>query len=29
MGTDYDPAVVKAFDAAFRKQKLEVPEVMV
>ena len=29
MGTDYDPTVVKAFDAAFRKQKLEVPEVMV
>jgi putative nucleotidyltransferase with HDIG domain len=28
-GTDYDPSVVKAFDAAFRKQKLEVPEVMV
>jgi putative nucleotidyltransferase with HDIG domain len=29
MGADYDPAVVKAFDAAFRKQKMEVPEVMV
>jgi putative nucleotidyltransferase with HDIG domain len=29
MGTDYDPTVVKAFDAAFRKQKMEVPEVMV
>jgi putative nucleotidyltransferase with HDIG domain len=29
MGTDYDPSVVKAFDAAFRKQKMEVPEVMV
>jgi HD-GYP domain-containing protein (c-di-GMP phosphodiesterase class II) len=29
IGTDYDPTVVKAFDAAFRKQKLEVPEVMV
>jgi putative nucleotidyltransferase with HDIG domain len=29
MGTDYDPSVVKAFEAAFRKQKLEVPEVMV
>jgi putative nucleotidyltransferase with HDIG domain len=29
MGTDYDPAVVKAFDSAFRKQKMEVPEVMV
>jgi putative nucleotidyltransferase with HDIG domain len=29
VGHDFDPAVVKAFEAAFRKQKLEVPEVMV
>jgi putative nucleotidyltransferase with HDIG domain len=29
VGSDYDPVVVKAFDAAFRKQKMEVPEVMV
>lgn len=28
-GTDFDPNVVKAFESAFRKQKLEVPEVMV
>jgi putative nucleotidyltransferase with HDIG domain len=28
-GTDFDPAVVAAFDSAFRKQKIEVPEVMV
>jgi len=29
MGTDFDPSVVKAFESAFRKQRLEVPEVMV
>ena len=29
VGSDFDPAVVKAFEAAFRKQKLEIPEVMV
>jgi HD-GYP domain-containing protein (c-di-GMP phosphodiesterase class II) len=29
MGTDFDPAVVKAFESAFRRQKMEVPEVMV
>ncbi len=28
-GTDFDPRVVKAFEAAFRKQRLEVPEVLV
>jgi hypothetical protein len=28
-GTDFDPAVVKAFESAFRRQKMEVPEVMV
>ena len=28
-GTDFDPSVVKAFESAFRKQKLEVPEVLV
>lgn len=28
-GTSYDPAVVKAFDSAFRKQRLEIPEVLV
>jgi putative nucleotidyltransferase with HDIG domain len=28
-GTDFDPAVVKAFESAFRKQRLEVPEVLV
>ena len=28
-GSDFDPAVVKAFETAFRKQKLEIPEVMV
>ncbi len=28
-GTDFDPKVVKAFEAAFRKQLLEVPEVLV
>jgi putative nucleotidyltransferase with HDIG domain len=29
VGTDFDPSVVKAFESAFRKQRLEVPEVMV
>jgi putative nucleotidyltransferase with HDIG domain len=29
MGADFDPTVVKAFESAFRKQRLEVPEVMV
>jgi len=28
-GTSFDPAVVKAFELAFRKQLLEIPEVMV
>ncbi len=28
-GTDFDPVVVRAFEAAFQKQRLEVPEVMV
>lgn len=28
-GTDFDPGVVKAFESAFRKQRLEVPEVLV
>jgi HD-GYP domain-containing protein (c-di-GMP phosphodiesterase class II) len=28
-GGAFDPAVVKAFDSAFRKQMLEIPEVMV
>jgi putative nucleotidyltransferase with HDIG domain len=28
-GSDFDPRIVSAFEAAFRKQKLEVPEVMV
>jgi putative nucleotidyltransferase with HDIG domain len=28
-GSDFDPTVVKAFEGAFRKQKMEVPEVMV
>ena len=28
-GSDFDPSVVKAFEGAFRKQKMEVPEVMV
>jgi putative nucleotidyltransferase with HDIG domain len=28
-GKDFDPRVVKAFEAAFRKQRLEVPEVLV
>jgi putative nucleotidyltransferase with HDIG domain len=29
MGSDFDPTVVKAFEMAFRKQKLEIPEVLV
>ena len=28
-GTDFDPTVAKAFESAFRKQRLEIPEVMV
>jgi len=28
-GTDFDPAIVNAFESAFRKQQLEVPEVLV
>jgi putative nucleotidyltransferase with HDIG domain len=28
-GTDFDPRIVNAFEAAFRKQRLEVPEVLV
>jgi putative nucleotidyltransferase with HDIG domain len=28
-GTTFDPDVVKAFESAFRKQRLEIPEVMV
>jgi putative nucleotidyltransferase with HDIG domain len=28
-GTSFDPSVVKAFDTAFRKQRLEIPEVLV
>ena len=28
-GTSFDPYVVKAFESAFRKQRLEIPEVMV
>jgi HD-GYP domain-containing protein (c-di-GMP phosphodiesterase class II) len=28
-GKDFDPKVVKAFESAFRKQRLEVPEVLV
>jgi HD-GYP domain-containing protein (c-di-GMP phosphodiesterase class II) len=28
-GSDFDPTVIKAFEAAFQKQRLEVPEVMV
>jgi putative nucleotidyltransferase with HDIG domain len=28
-GSDFDPRVIKAFEAAFRKQRLEVPEVLV
>jgi HD-GYP domain-containing protein (c-di-GMP phosphodiesterase class II) len=29
MGSDFDPTVVRAFETAFRKQKLEIPEVLV
>jgi putative nucleotidyltransferase with HDIG domain len=29
VGTDFDPSVVKAFESAFRKQRLEIPEVLV
>jgi HD-GYP domain-containing protein (c-di-GMP phosphodiesterase class II) len=28
-GADFDPRIVNAFEAAFRKQRLEVPEVLV
>jgi putative nucleotidyltransferase with HDIG domain len=28
-GSDFDPAVVRAFESAYRKQRLEVPEVLV
>jgi hypothetical protein len=28
-GSDFDPAVVKSFEAVFRKQEMEVPEVLV
>jgi putative nucleotidyltransferase with HDIG domain len=28
-GSDFDPTVVKAFESAFRKQQMEVPEVLV
>ena len=28
-GKDFDPGIVKSFEAAFRKQKMEVPEVLV
>jgi putative nucleotidyltransferase with HDIG domain len=28
-GSDFDPAVVRAFEAAFRKQEMDVPEVLV
>jgi HD-GYP domain-containing protein (c-di-GMP phosphodiesterase class II) len=28
-GTSFDPSVVKAFELAFRKQRLEIPEVLV
>jgi HD-GYP domain-containing protein (c-di-GMP phosphodiesterase class II) len=28
-GSDFDPAVVKAFESAFRKRNMEVPEVLV
>ncbi|MGA8556223.1 MAG: HD domain-containing phosphohydrolase [Candidatus Acidiferrales bacterium] len=28
-GTDFDPAVVRAFESAFRNQRMEVPEVLV
>jgi HD-GYP domain-containing protein (c-di-GMP phosphodiesterase class II) len=29
VGSDFDPSVVKAFVSAFRKQRLEIPEVLV
>jgi HD-GYP domain-containing protein (c-di-GMP phosphodiesterase class II) len=29
VGTDFDPAVVKAFETAFRRQRMEVSEVLV
>lgn len=29
VGTEFDPAVVKAFEVAFHRQKLEIPEVLV
>jgi HD-GYP domain-containing protein (c-di-GMP phosphodiesterase class II) len=29
VGSDFDPSVVKAFESAFRKQRMEVPEVLV
>jgi putative nucleotidyltransferase with HDIG domain len=29
VGADFDPSVVKAFESAFRKQRMEVPEVLV
>lgn len=28
-GSDFDPAIVKAFESAFRRQQMEVPEVLV
>jgi putative nucleotidyltransferase with HDIG domain len=28
-GSDFDPGVVKSFEAAFRKQRMEIPEVLV
>jgi putative nucleotidyltransferase with HDIG domain len=28
-GTDFDPRIIRAFEAAFQKQRLEVPEVLV
>ncbi len=28
-GTDFDPRVIRAFESAFQKQRLEVPEVLV
>ena len=28
-GTDFDPVLIKAFESAFRKQQLVVPEVLV
>ncbi|MFZ0634616.1 MAG: HD domain-containing phosphohydrolase [Candidatus Acidiferrales bacterium] len=29
VGSDFDPVVEKAFESAFRKQQMEVPEVLV